>query len=246
MTIAVHRLLLQNLVGSILNGTMDWQSVLDDVLGTIITSPAGDTAASIVSDLLASLGDWLNASGAKPAEGAGNGGDDEDGGNLPSTGDLGGFISNIVDNLSGALGDIFGGGSGGDSSGSSDPGSDGSNGSGGVLGMLDDLLASLTGSGSDGRSPGDILNAIVASVTGGENSPVAGVDLAGLIPVLQAVLGDEAARTAIPGLIQSLTSGEQLDMQAVGPLIAAVLKDKEAAAQIPNLLKLLQNLGLMQ
>jgi len=70
--------------------------------------------------------------------------------------------------------------------------------------------------------------------------------LANLLPVLSAVVKDDAARAQLPDLVALLTSkgGQQPDLAALGPVLAAITKDPEAAKQLPTLLDLVSKLGI--
>jgi hypothetical protein len=234
-------MLLQNLVGGITNGTLDWSSALDELLAAMLASPAGNTVADGLGDLLNQLGDWLNTTpvggggdGDKPA---GGNTDKPAGGGKEPAGDVLG-LGSLVNDILGALGL---GGEGGGADGSIAEGQDG------IVNTITGLIGGLTGGAAgnpSGAAPGDLLNQLVATLTGGADSPLAGVDLTNLLPVLSAVIKDDAARAQLPALIGLLTQGGQPDLAALGPVLAAITKDPEAAKQLPTLLDLISKLGI--
>lgn len=246
---------LQGLVSGLLNGTLEVGTALDDLLSALLSSPAGDAAAGVIADLLTQLGEWLetplfgNSSSPGSSNSTTNSTTDDWGAGGGGGQSLGDIVGEIVQAASGgAVGGAVG------------------HAVSGVADFVQQLLGSLTGSGGNGTALGNgtagngtaggvtpegILQQIVQGLTGGEDSPLAGVDLAGLLPILRAVIASPEARQALPGLLTSLTGGGGggegaggLDLAALGPLLQATTADPEATAALPNLLGLLGNLGI--
>ena len=241
--------ILQNLVGGIKNGTLGWGSALDELLASLLASPAGNSVADGVSDLLNQLADWLNTPvGGGGGGGGGSGGDDDKpaggdadkpaGDDKEPSGDVLG-LGSLVEDILGAIG------LGGQGIGNDGGIADGLN---GIVDTITGLIGGLTGGAAgnpSGAAPGDLLNQLVATLTGGADSPLAGVDLTNLLPVLSAVVKDDAARAQLPALIGLLTNkGGQPDLAALGPVLAAITKDPEASKQLPTLLDLVSKLGI--
>ena len=116
---------------------------------------------------------------------------------------------------------------------------------GNIKALVDDLMSALgVGGASSGADFGSVLNQLVDAVTGGSSSPLAGTDITGLIPVLQAIIADPTARGQLPALLESIIKGASPDLSSLGPLLSAITSSPAAAAQLPSLIGLLGKLKI--
>lgn len=209
----------QALVGALLNNTADAGAVLNTLLSALLSSPEGDAAASAIADFIGRISDWLS----RPIGGGGAPTPAPSPGGKPSGGDLAATIGAILGSVGGPLGQA-----------ASD-----------VSSLVQSLISSLQGGGG-GQTPEQILQQIVDKLSGA-GGPLAGLDvsqLTALLPILKAVVANPAARDALPGLLQSLISGNGADAGAIAPLLSAILGDPQAAGALPTLLSLLGKLGV--